>query len=180
MRPRDFLQLAAPLVQWSDEYDATLDWMVDRIQKGENLELPWLVISDRSAIGLRCEVVGHEGRHRMNAAKLAGIEKVPVVIKLKKVVKHRDEPVEYVTTNPNVDEQNCIQCGHEDAGEAVCRGMVQAEVGLYDKGRVIEEGEGPIRGVAFERLPIDWCQIPEVKNATSDWREAQGIVLDCD
>jgi len=34
--------------------------------------------------------------------------------------------------------------------------------------------------VAFESLPVDWCKVPDVKNASKNWLERQGIKIDCE
>lgn len=183
MRPQDFLDLAAPVMEWSEAYNATMDWMVNRIRKREHLDLPFLDIEDQRPIGGECVVTGHEGRHRMAAAKLQGIETVPVIVKISKKVKVPSFLDSSAWEHPNIDEQTCITCGIERDGAPaqVCEGRVRAERGVYEgPAGVLTESSGPLRSLSFERMDIDWCKVPDVKGATKNWLKSEGIELDCD
>ena len=181
MKPQDFLDLAAPVMEWSDEYNATMDWMVDRIRRRKPLGLPYLDIEDRRSIGGECVVTGHEGRHRMAAAKLQGIKTVPVIVKLSKKVKEPSFFDSSAWEYPKVDDQTCLMCDIEEDGEQVCQGEVRAEGGVYEGAAgVLTESFGPVYSLKFKRVDIDWCKVPDVKNATKNWLKEEGIELDCD
>lgn len=183
MYPQNFIDLASPMIEWGDIYNATMDWMKEKMLAGEEFDLPYLELTDESKVspenrvgtGRQCRVTGHEGRHRMQTARNIGIKEVPVVIIFKELTPYGGGEGEFTWTNPLVDEQPCVQCDGVECGS-----HVQAEMKWEEKGETWVEAPGDIKGISGKRMDIDWCKVPGVKNATSNWRKAQGIELDCD
>ena len=183
MAPQNFIDLAAPLIQFGSAYAATMKWMKERMEAGKEFDLPFLEVTDESKVspenrvgsGRACRVTAHEGRHRMEAARDLGIKEVPVIIYFKEKTPYGDRPGEYAWTNPLVADQPCVQCD-----DIECGAHVQAEMKWEEDGEGWKEVPGDIKGLYGKRMEIDFCKIPDVRGATENWRKAQGIELDCD
>ena len=180
MKPQDFLDLAAPALEWADEGMATDEWMKENIREGRTMQIPNLKLDDWTELGQPCRVTEHEGRHRAKAARDLGIDRIPVAIQVTKRMKEKMDGWNDrdVWRHPPVDDLGCFPCKMADDDKEICTGEVQAQRGIYVLGT--EGSLGPVRDVEFERLKIDWCRVPDVKNATERWREEHGIVLDCE
>lgn len=83
MKPDDFLSKASKL---KNPHQPAVDKYRAKIRAGEEIEMPYLRVERRGkGIGhhpANFKVTGHEGRHRMIAAKQEGVARVPVEIRV--------------------------------------------------------------------------------------------------
>lgn len=86
MTPDDAKKLFPPVSDPPLRYfKKSIETLKDRIKKGAPINPPWLEvclnIEDRGYC--RTWVVDHEGRHRIEAARLSGVSKIPVILREK-------------------------------------------------------------------------------------------------
>jgi len=175
MSPDQFLSLAQPLGEQMEfeEFSDKMLFLEDLIRKGEPMEIPFLQIMDwqkkDGKPGQDCRIDSHEGRHRMHTAKKLGIKKVPVVLYFEEL---NPKTAYHVSDYMRMDEQKCIACDEDH-----CSGFVDAERDFKMTDGEFVKIPGKSSGISVERIPVDWNEIPDVKNATQHWREAEGIEL---
>lgn len=89
----------------------TILYLKDKIKNGEEIDAPFLII------GEKCEIQGHEGRHRSIASQELGIKKIPVLLKFlygsplypnKDLPKYSDNEITSKLTNKNNDWMSLI------------------------------------------------------------------------
>ena len=71
-------------------YEPSIKQLEDRIKEGKPINPPWLEMcinickpSEEKCRRTETWVVGHEGRHRIEAARRMGLKKIPIVIRKK-------------------------------------------------------------------------------------------------
>ena len=131
MRPDDFLSIAAPAEL---EESKGVQWLVDKIEAGTTLDLPFINLVHNAGPLLRdkaepeqerCRAISHEGRHRAEAARRLGIKRIPVIILYEEFF-YDGQGRRYTTGVPK-EFQRCLECKPTDGG-TVCSGKVEQEI----------------------------------------------------
>ena len=176
MRPKDFLNIAADVMGWSDE---NVEHLMAKMKRGQTLDLPFLTMADNapptiSDIGAEptvgCRVTGHEGRHRAEAARRLGIERIPVIIFYEEY--YQDIEDRRRLRDKDKDKQNCLRCDDD-----VCLGAIEKESWMEWKDRGTTLHGGVEHEVEAYPVEVDWMVLPSVRNATSAWRRQHGVEL---
>jgi len=169
MHPTDFLELAAPMT-----FDREVSGrIVEAISSGGPMELPWLeltVLEDRT-----CRITGHEGRHRVEASRLLGMERVPVLIYLRERVRDDEGRYHYPFLEWSYD-----PCCHHVTGKGsgreylVCHATEQTGDMTLGKDGWVGPAKPEDLDVFLLEREIDWRKTPLAKSPPH-WRREHGL-----
>ena len=169
MHPPDFLDLAAPMTFETER----IGWIKKVIAEGDPMELPFLemtVLEDRS-----CRITGHEGRHRAEACRELGIDRIPVLVYLRERVQDADGRYHYPFLDWAVD-----PCCHHQVGKEsgrtylVCHTKEQAGDMVLGKNGWVGPAPASELDVFLIEREIDWEKTP-LARAPSHWRREHGL-----
>lgn len=169
MHPQDFLDLAAPMTFAPER----VDFLKKVIGNGEVMALPYIemtVMEDRT-----CRITGHEGRHRAEASRQLGIDRIPVVFYLRERVQDKDGIYHY----PFLDWAADPCCHHQKGKESgrnylICHTKEQAGDMTLGKDGWIGPAPASELDVFLIEREIDWKRTPLAK-APSHWRREHGL-----
>ncbi len=169
MHPADFLELAPPI----GFEQGIIDQLKRSIAAGDVMALPYIemtVFEDRT-----CRVTGHEGRHRSEASRQLGIDRIPVIVYLRERV--RDDQGRY--HYPFLDWALDPCCHHQEGKETgrsylVCH--TKEQVGDMVRGKDGWVGPAPPSelDVFLIEKEIEWDKTPLAKSP-SHWRREHGL-----